>query len=167
MVAPPPIKPAVAPTPSISNAQSISIKESMELFKEAPIIPDHQLPRTPLNIDSLRLMARKYAQMMRDDGKETFYHAVVKRDFFFHDEHITWVVDNDVQLAYLSPLLVDFMSYLKKELNNGFLTISLELTKEVATENRPYTGKDKFQALARKNPNLHTLKNRFNLDIEF
>jgi hypothetical protein len=29
------------------------------------------------------------------------------------------------------------------------------------------TGKDKFTALARKNPNLHTLKNTFNLDIEF
>jgi hypothetical protein len=29
------------------------------------------------------------------------------------------------------------------------------------------TGKDKFAALARKNPNLHTLKNRFNLDIDY
>ena len=122
----------------------------MELFKEAPITPDHQLPRTPLNSDSLRILARKYAQMMRDEGKETFYHAIVKRDFFFHDEHITWVVDNEVQLAYLSPLLVDFMSYLKKELNNGFLTISLELTKEVATENRPSQARTNFRHLPEK-----------------
>jgi hypothetical protein len=139
----------------------------MELFKEATIVADHQLPRTPLNPDSLRITVRKYAQILRNEGKETFYHAVVKRDFFYQDEHLTWVVDNEVQLAYLSPLLLNFMSYLKKELNNGFLTISLELTKEVEKENRPYTGKDKFQALARKNPNLYTLKNRFNLDIEF
>jgi hypothetical protein len=29
------------------------------------------------------------------------------------------------------------------------------------------TGKDKFAAMARKNTNLHKLKNLFNLDIEF
>ena len=78
MVIPPPVQPTVEPTPSISSAQSISIKESMELFKEAPIIPDHQLPRTPLNSDSLRLMARKYAQMIVQTNLCRHYKSYVR-----------------------------------------------------------------------------------------
>lgn len=139
----------------------------MELFKEAPLIPDDQLPRTPFNGESLRIASRNYATQMKNEGKDTFYHAVIKRDFFLNEETITWILDNDVQIAYISPLLADFASYLKKELNNSFIKINLELTNEVAKENKPYTGIEKFQALARKNPNLHTLRNRFNLDIEF
>jgi len=153
--------------PNIQVSQPFSIKNSLSEFKETPVIPDSQLPRTPLNSDALRKASRNYALYMKEAGKETFFHAVVKRDFTFNDESITWWVDNEVQVVYITPMLMEFMTYMKKELNNGFLQIQLQLTEEETTEKKPYTGKEKYQALARKNPNLHTLKNRFNLDIEF
>jgi hypothetical protein len=55
----------------------------------------------------------------------------------------------------------------RKALKNYALDIKIELTKNPEEEVKFLTGKDKFTALARKNPNLHTLKNTFNLDIEF
>ena len=45
--------------------------------------------------------------------------------------------------------------------------MNLIVTEQNESEQKPITGKDKYQALARKNPNIHTLRNRFNLDIEF
>jgi hypothetical protein len=41
------------------------------------------------------------------------------------------------------------------------------MSNEPEKEKKFLTGKDKFNALDRKNPNLHTLKNLFNLDIEY
>ncbi|NDB34961.1 MAG: hypothetical protein EB023_06365 [Flavobacteriia bacterium] len=157
----------VPPTPAIKPEQRISIKQSIEKEQEIKIIPEDQLPRTPLHADTLRVASRKYAVSMKENGKETFYHAMVKRDFTFHDEKITWILDNEVQKSYITPMLVEFMTFLKHEVKNGFLTIELEVSQTTEKENKPFTGKEKFHALARKNPNLHTLKNLFNLDIEF
>ena len=43
----------------------------------------------------------------------------------------------------------------------------MSVTANPEEEVKYLTGKDKFAKLARKNPNLHTLKNTFNLDIEY
>jgi hypothetical protein len=58
-------------------------------------------------------------------------------------------------------------AYFRKELKNYNVQISLEINDKPEEETKYLTGKDKFQALARKNPNLHTLKNMFNLDVEY
>ena len=56
---------------------------------------------------------------------------------------------------------------LRGEMEN-FSSIVNRAEEEVGEEEVKFlTGKDKFAALARKNPNLHTLKNRFNLDIDY
>jgi hypothetical protein len=59
------------------------------------------------------------------------------------------------------------IGYFRKELKNYSFEISFNLNENPEAELKFLTGKDKFAALARKNPNLHTLKNTFNLDIEF
>jgi hypothetical protein len=56
---------------------------------------------------------------------------------------------------------------MRKNLKNYQIEIELILTDNPGKEIKFLTGKDKFNALARRNPNLHTLKNLFNLDIEF
>jgi hypothetical protein len=47
------------------------------------------------------------------------------------------------------------------------VNIELFLSAHPEEEVKYLSGKDKFAALARKNPNLHTLKNTFNLDIDY
>jgi len=43
----------------------------------------------------------------------------------------------------------------------------IELTENPVEDIKFLHGKDKFKAMAKKNPNLNTLKNLFNLDVEF
>jgi len=114
-----------------------------------------------------RTALRKYAHIVKDQGKDTFYHALIKRDPLVSEETITLLLDNSVQVEYIKPLLVAFSEFLKEELNNGFVTIQLQITEEQEKESKPITGKDKYNALARKNHNIHTLRNRFDLDIEY
>jgi DNA-binding protein len=77
------------------------------------------------------------------------------------------VVDNQIQVDYITPHLEEMVSFIRKEVKNYLIQVIIQLNDQPEVEVKFLTGKDKFAALARKNPNLHTLKNTFNLDIEF
>ena len=146
---------------------SLSIKAQLNEIRKKQLVPESELPRNQFNSDLLLAATRRYAHVLKNLGKETFYHALIKRDPQLNDETITITVDNEVQIAYITPILSEFVDYLKEDLKNGFIQVHLRITDQVEENLKPVSGKDKYQALARKNPNIHTLKNRFNLDIEF
>jgi hypothetical protein len=105
---------------------------------------------------------------MKENSMETFYNALIKREpVFLDDEKLVIEVDNSVQIDYINPLLNEFVSYLRKNLKNYSITVDLKLSVDQVSEVKFLTGKDKFATMARKNTNLHKLKNLFNLDIEF
>lgn len=111
---------------------------------------------------------KQFAFQVKEDGMETFYNALIKRDPLLKgEETLELIVDNLVQLNYIQTHLLTFKEYMRKQLQNFYLDIVLVQTAADEEEVKFLTGKDKFAALARKNPNLHTLKNRFNLDIDY
>ena len=111
---------------------------------------------------------RQFAYQLKDNGMETFHHALIKRDpLVLSEELYAIVVDNQVQVDYIQPLLGDFIAFLRQKVNNYSLDIKLQITDNPDEKVKYLTGKDKFSAMARKNPNLHVLKSLFNLDIDF
>jgi chromosomal replication initiation ATPase DnaA len=111
---------------------------------------------------------KRFAFQMKENSMETFYNALIKREpVFLDDEKLAIEVDNNVQIEYINPHLNDFVSFLRKSLKNYSISVEMRLTEDSMQEVKYLTGKDKFAAMARKNTNLHKLKNLFNLDIEF
>jgi hypothetical protein len=56
----------------------------------------------------------------------------------------------------------------RKDLENYLFELTIVMSENNEEDEVKFlSGKDKFASLARKNPNLHTLKNTFNLDIDF
>jgi DNA polymerase-3 subunit gamma/tau len=111
---------------------------------------------------------KQYAYVVKENGLETFYNALIKRDpVLISEEVLGIVVDNQVQMDYIHAELVGFIEFMRKSLQNFHVDIQLSMSNEPEKEKKFLTGKDKFNALDRKNPNLHTLKNLFNLDIEY
>lgn len=161
-------KAATLKKPTGVNAEStLSIKSQLEEINQQKTIPQSDLPRNQFSADALLAASRKYAHVLKGLGKDTFYHALIKRDPQLEDETVTLVVDNEVQIAYITPILFEYVDFLKEDLKNGFIEVKMRVSEGIEKDNKPVTGKDKYQAMARKNPNIHTLKNRFNLDIEF
>ena len=76
-------------------------------------------------------------------------------------------VDNQIQIDYITPHLQEMRAFFQKELRNYSVNIEIFLSDHPEEEVKYLSGKDKFAALARKNPNLHSLKNTFNLDIDY
>jgi len=68
----------------------------------------------------------------------------------------------DLQEKIQSSLL----GFLKDELNNFSIELTIEITEDIKTENLIYTESDKFKYLSEKNPELESLKKKFNLDFE-
>ena len=156
-----------APTPVAESTNTISIKSEMEAQRKQTSQPVGNLPREVVSLSDLKKFSRQYAHEVREAGKETFFHALIKRDPLLDDETITLTLDNQVQVEYIRPILQEYVNFLRQSLKNGFLEIKLDVIDNPTEVQKPVTGKDKFQAMARKNPNIHTLKNRFNLDIEY
>ena len=126
----------------------------------------NNMPRNDFDMDDLKMLWRRYAFMKKDEGKLTTYNALIKRDPKLKKDQIYVLeVDSQAQIDYINT--TDLVSFIRKGLKNYEMNIVIELTKNQGEEVKFQTGKDRFAALARKNPNLHSLKNTFNLDIEY
>lgn len=178
VVKPPSLQPVEKVAPKVMTApsgklssSSVSIKQMMEKKEEeneASGIDLSNMPKSPFAFDDLKMYWRRFAFQMKDEGKDTFYNALIKRDpKVIADYAFELEVDNQVQVDYIRPHLSDFLSYLRKELKNYDISVELKMTTTPDAEIKFQTGKDKFASLARKNPYLHTLKTTFNLDIEY
>ena len=131
-------------------------------------IDTSNMPMNDFTIDDLKMAWRRFAFEMKEKGKQTFYSALMKRDpIVVEGNHYKLEVDNQAQIDYISPILSELVDFLRSNLKNYSIDVKMELTTNPEEEVKFLNGKDKFAALARKNPNLHSLKSTFNLDIEF
>lgn len=160
-----------APTGNL-NTTNISIKKILD-HKDEVNSPSNSsnsknLPKEAFSYDQVKMIWRRFAHEAKSKGMETFYNAMIKRDpKLIDDLHLVMDVDNQVQIDYITPHIQDLVGFLREELKNYDISLELKLTENKDTEVKFLTGKDRFANMAKKNPNLHSFKNIFNLDIEF
>jgi hypothetical protein len=161
-------EPKVISTPTGQvAAATLSIKKMSEQSSEETDMRPENLPYDIYSFDKVKMLWRRFAMVMKEQGMETFYNAMIKREpKEIENDLFHLLVDNQVQIDYITPHLQEMNSYFRKELRNYAFTIAVQLTDKPEEEIKYLTGKDKFAAMARRNPNLHTLKNMFNLDID-
>ncbi len=73
-------------------------------------------------------------------------------------------IDNSIQHDLITSVKPELVSFLRRELRNSKIELFIEVTENI--KNRIiYTDNDKFDEMAKKNPNLKLLKQKFNLDF--
>lgn len=126
------------------------------------------LPRESFSFDDVKMNWRRFANDMKQQGRETFYNAMIKRDPKpVSDTHFLMEVDNLVQVNLINADLEKLTSFIRNALKNYDVFIEVKETENHQEDVKHLTGKDKFTILARKFPNLHSLKTTFSLDIEY
>ena len=161
---------ATVPTGQL-NTSTLSIKNLIQKKEEIAEMHSKSTENLPMNdysFDQVKMLWRRFAFEVKERGMETFYNAMIKREPN-RKEQDSYImdVDNQIQVDYITPHLQEINQFFRKELKNYAFTISIEQTGNPEEEIKFLTGKDKFAAMARKNPNIHTLKTLFNLDIEY
>ena len=73
-------------------------------------------------------------------------------------------IDNSIQSDLITTIKPELVSFLRRELRNSKIELIIEVTENI--KNRIiYTDNDKFDEMAKKNPSLKLLKQKFNLDF--
>ncbi len=73
-------------------------------------------------------------------------------------------LDNSIQNDLVNSIKPQLVSFLRRELKNSKIELVTKVTEKVKNK-IIYTDTDKFEAMAKKNPNLIKLKQKFNLDF--
>ena len=79
---------------------------------------------------------------------------------------IAFNVLNQVQEDEITAIKTDLLVFLKSKMRKSALQLKITVDKTEA-ERKPYTGEEKYQRLAEKNPELAKLRQQFNLEIDF
>lgn len=126
-------------------------------------------PTTAFNIDQVKMVWKQFAFKMKDAGMDTIYYALTKRDPKIYNEiEIHQDVDNQVQVDIINSQMSEMQDFVREKLNNWSVQLFFDVNSEVEEKDvRLLTGKDRFEALAKKNSNLHSFLKTFNLDIDY
>ena len=77
-----------------------------------------------------------------------------------------FIIDNEIQKIELEEERSNLLTFLRVELNNYGIQLKVLLSEEDNTVEH-LSSKDKFLKMAEKNPALHELREKLNLDIEY
>jgi DNA polymerase-3 subunit gamma/tau len=90
----------------------------------------------------------------------------LKNSIKLEDEMITVELTNPVEVDGLEKIKSDFLTFVRKRFQNNNIQLQHKVNIEKAAE-RPYTPKEKFEAMLKENPLLGKLKDTFGLDTDY
>ena len=120
---------------------------------------------------------REVTQQELNNAVDTFVAKLKKEDRVIQVSlftFITPIIQEDKVLIklikqhriQLEEIKVEFLQYLRSSLKHVGLQIDIEEVKKKAEGTRAYTGQEKFEVMAKKNPALLSLKDKLNLTIK-
>lgn len=150
---------SVSITSLLNNNDTEKAKEKKEEHTNKPV--------EKFAFDDLMVKWNSYANKIKNGGK-TNLHAtitshlpVLKPNFI-----IELKINNSVQEELLQGEKLNFLNYLRKELNNYEIQIETIIISD-HTGKSLYTTRDKYEKLAEKNPALNKLKDLLKLDLDY
>lgn len=124
-------------------------------------------PSAPFTLEELSSKWKSYGYQLKKSGRQSLYVTLSKRIPDIKDNFILeFEVDNEVQKMEMESEKSSLLSYLRSELNNYSISLSILLT-EKDDSIKHLTNKDKFIKMAEKNSALNQLREKLNLDIEY
>lgn len=108
-----------------------------------------------------------FAESLKQKKKINLASTLTARKPIQEDEStISFSVLNQVQEDEITAIKTDLLTYLRTEMRIASIQLKIIVDKS-EIERKPYTGEEKYQRLAEKNPALDRLRQKFNLEIDF
>lgn len=154
-----------------------SLKDALKGTYNKPVISEKQVieesvpantetgENKPFTQQQLQDNWIKYAEDLKSREPRIYSTLVAYQPVLKENGIIEFPVSNPLQEDLIRNIKINLLTYLKKSLNNFSLDIVTTIT-EIVESNKLYTAEDKFDHMAKKNPELIKLKQQFNLDFE-
>lgn len=130
-----------------------------------PDQPPHPLPEPetdlpPITLQELTPCWKKALAQLSETHPKLAATLADKEIRIDGDNHFVIVVDNDYSSADIKPHLVQILAILRSLSNRPLLNCATEVT-HIVKETKPYTARDKYEAMSRSNPTLETFRTLF------
>ena len=150
---------------SLSNIQKTEAEKQEK--KDEDTLLNTSGPVTPFTLEDLSKHIAEYANSDKVTGKKSLEIALKSCKLQLNEDFsLIITVENEVQRNAIRSELTELTLYLREKLNNYKIVTSIDVAQGDTTK-KSYTPRERFQKMAEKNPNLITLYNKLDLDLEF
>jgi DNA polymerase-3 subunit gamma/tau len=146
-----------------------AIKKKTEVKEEQKQQEDlSNKPRKSFTVEQLHAKWKSYAYRVQKERRVSMYATLSKRQPELKENfEVVFTIDSAVQQIDLDNERPDLLAFLRKELNNYGVSLTIEMTEKEATSMKYLSGRDRFLQMAEKNDALHQLREKLGLDIEY
>jgi len=148
------------------NPNSETEKQDEE--KDNSVVQEEKRNEQAFSQEDLNEKWEQYANEKENVGKHNLLSvlrdkkAILKENF-----NVCITLDNKVQEEVINDEKTKLLGYLKSQLENDNISLTVEVTALKEEEMKAYTAEDKFKKMVKKNPDLLNLKDKFDLEIDF
>lgn len=149
----------------VLNGEELNKKKNEEEeIDETAINPE--LPKDEISKNRLENLWRDYMEDLKKQQKHLTYNSLAKAGLKLEEDFsIVIELHSKAQVSNFEAEKRDLLKYLREKLNNFSIQFRVEMTK-TAAKLEPYTAQEKYEYMAKKNPYLHELRKKLNLDLE-
>ena len=149
-------------------SQLISISDLPDPLKEEQrqeTIKDKK--KNEFNNEQLQKVWQEYISIQKEKGKSNFATTLdMNSPVLKEGNQVEILISNKSQEIVIEKEKIDLHEYLRKKLENDAIEVITKI-QENNKERVPYTNKDKYEQMAKDNPNLNTLREKLGLDFDF
>lgn len=167
------LKPAASATPKAGSASRRTISIADGLKPKAAVVdsastPEATMGENAFSAEELHLAWNDFAVTLQADGRFTLHTALTKRKPALNNNfNVHFSLDNGAVEKDVNAIKQELLTYIRKRLNNGKITLTTTIDRDLSKGKTPYTPKEKFEHMAVKNPALLQLKKQMDLEIDF
>lgn len=169
-VKPPVSQPAVAAPANSSSTRTISIKienhnPKAKLTNETGILAE-QTEHISFDQEKLNKVWAYYTESIAGQYPNFYSILSSRKPVLKENNLIELTLDNKAQELTMKERRVDLLDFLRSELGNNGIQMETILV-ETVSQSKPYTQEEKYKAMLEKNPELKTLREALDLELEF
>ncbi len=150
---------------SALSISSLKAKKEHQRSKKGEEIDESQLPKEPFTQEEMQKHWANFVEKIDDDGQKILASSLTTDVPKMFDETTIWIeLPNDTMKKEVEREQYDLMFYLKKQLNNHFVSLRITVNEETAKK-FAFTPEEKYEKLREKNPAIDLLRQTFDLDL--
>ncbi|MEI6435802.1 MAG: DNA polymerase III subunit gamma/tau [Bacteroidota bacterium] len=175
--------PAAAATPEKKIVEPVKMRDIKDKYDSptsinklqptagmAPLTTEENSSRyetaTPFTQPELTLAWDEFAEKLKNQYPHLYSTLKSSRPALLNDWIVSFTLDNKLIEEELTGHKTEMMEFLRNRLNNYQISLQTKLA-EVQITRKPYTDREKFELMSEKNPNLRTLRETLDLEIEY
>ena len=128
----------------------------------ASVTPQENLP---VSEDGVRICWKRYAMTLPKEQAAMAGRLLNLRPALKSDVIVEVCIDNRMVASELSSMKVQIEAYLRQQLQNEKLSLSITVSEAQTSHNRIYSRVEQFQILEKRNPVIRKLKEALDLDL--